>query len=244
MQRAVRLVAQSGAIDVEEMLEAVEFVERVRRRVRRSHMLDLAAGHGLVGLLLLAVNPQVQSVTFVDRAMPASFESLYAALASDPSLGVNLDRVTYFQCDVHELASAVETSSQSRNPWAAQRTPVVIEDVEQLAGQLLLWGRGNALGVVAVHACGALTDSVLVLASLAQAPVAVMPCCYSGTARGTPQAWRRSLGVAMAADMRRSYGLWDAGYECVDFSAVPRAITPANRIIVASSRQQQQQQQR
>ncbi|GFH31984.1 hypothetical protein HaLaN_31125, partial [Haematococcus lacustris] len=29
----------------------------------------------------------VQSVTFVDRAMPASFESLYAALASDPSLG-------------------------------------------------------------------------------------------------------------------------------------------------------------
>jgi len=38
----------------QEVFEAAEFVERVRRRVRRSLMLDLAAGHGLVGVLMAA----------------------------------------------------------------------------------------------------------------------------------------------------------------------------------------------
>jgi len=40
-----------GAIDAKEFFEAVEFYARVRKRVRRPVMLDLACGHGLVGEL-------------------------------------------------------------------------------------------------------------------------------------------------------------------------------------------------
>ena len=40
-----------GAIDAKEFFEAVEFYARVRKRVRRPVMLDLACGHGLVRLL-------------------------------------------------------------------------------------------------------------------------------------------------------------------------------------------------
>jgi hypothetical protein len=43
------------------VLESVEFVERVRRRVRRPLVLDLAAGHGLVGLLLAGAERGVRS---------------------------------------------------------------------------------------------------------------------------------------------------------------------------------------
>ncbi len=39
-----------GAIDAKEFFEAVEFYARVRKRVRRPVMLDLACGHGLVRL--------------------------------------------------------------------------------------------------------------------------------------------------------------------------------------------------
>ncbi len=46
---------------MQEVLEACEFVERVRRRVRRACVVDLAAGHGLVGLLLAAIEPQVRA---------------------------------------------------------------------------------------------------------------------------------------------------------------------------------------
>lgn len=40
-------------------------------------------------------------------------------------------------------------------------------------------GRGH-VGVVAVHACGALTDTALHLAVRLGASVAVLPCCYTG----------------------------------------------------------------
>lgn len=61
----------------------------------------------------------------------------------------------------------------------------------------------HSAGVIAVHACGSLTDRVLELAVAMRAPVAVMPCCYSGTARAAPLAARRALGVALAADLHR-----------------------------------------
>lgn len=44
---------------MQEIFEAAEFVARVRRRVRRPCMLDAAAGHGLAGLMLAAVEQEV-----------------------------------------------------------------------------------------------------------------------------------------------------------------------------------------
>ena len=42
----------------------------------------------------------------------------------------------------------------------------------------------------------------------------------------------KALGRALATDIHRTYRLEAAGYQ-VDWSAIPRAITPMNRIMVA-----------
>ncbi|KAL3912999.1 MAG: hypothetical protein SGARI_000875 [Bacillariaceae sp.] len=97
--------------------------------------------------------------------------------------------------------------------------------------------------VISTHACGSLTDDVLRFAAetatateiSAAASIAVMPCCYTGTDKGTPYSIRRALGVSMAADIKRSYFLQNLGYH-VDFCTIPREITPMNRIIVAEKR--------
>ena len=87
------------------------------------------------------------------------------------------------------------------------------------------------------HACGALTDKVLHFASTINASsIAVMPCCYTGTAEGAPYGVKRMLGVSLAADMRRSFALQECGNYHVDFASIPKSITPMNRIIVAERR--------
>lgn len=57
------------------------------------------------------------------------------------------------------------------------------------------------------------------------------PCCYSGTAKGSPFGVRRAMGVGLAADVDRSYRLAAAGYH-VDWSGIPRVVTPMNRIVL------------
>ena len=105
-----------------------------------------------------------------------------------------------------------------------------------LAGDLLLSDSSDSsVGVVAVHACGALTDAVLQTAVTLGAPVAVLPCCYTGMAAAAPSVLRQSLGVALAADVHRTYALERHGY-VVDWAAIPAAITPMNRILVAAPR--------
>ena len=77
-----------------------------------------------------------------------------------------------------------------------------------------------------------MTDLVLDVAVGLRAPLAAMPCCYTGTAAGAPMGVRRVLGVSMAADVHRMYRLVGQGYHA-DFAAIPRDITPMNRILVA-----------
>ena len=60
-----------------------------------------------------------------------------------------------------------------------------------------------------------------------------MPCCYRYTARMAPRALHSDLGAELASDVARTYRLEAAGYE-VDWSAIPEAISPKNRIIVAT----------
>jgi len=90
--------------------------------------------------------------------------------------------------------------------------------------------------VVAVHACGSLTDSVLSYAtSISAASIAVMPCCYTGTNPQAPYGLKRIFGSSWSSDIARSYLLSSHGYH-TDFSSIPACITPMNRIIVAESR--------
>ena len=88
---------------------------------------------------------------------------------------------------------------------------------------------------MAVHACGRATDRCLAIAAAAGGPVAAMPCCYTGCGQEEPYGVRRMLGKGAAADVGRAYALERAGY-AVDFAAIPRAVTPMNRILVAVPR--------
>lgn len=87
-------------------------------------------------------------------------------------------------------------------------------------------------GYLAVHACGSRTDVCLNLALRQRAPIVVVPCCYSGTGQTEPPALRKSLGVALAADIGRTYRLQAAGYR-VEWDTIPAAVTPMNRVLLA-----------
>ena len=84
--------------------------------------------------------------------------------------------------------------------------------------------------VVSAHACGALTDEVLALASSASARVAVLPCCHDGDANDSAglEGW---LDQALAIDAVRAVGLRDQGYE-VHTQTIPDSITPKNRLLL------------
>ena len=86
--------------------------------------------------------------------------------------------------------------------------------------------------VVSVHACGALTDRVLALATEAKAPLAVLPCCQ---ARGEPLAamlegW---LDAQFALDVARVARLASAGYR-VWTQRIDPEITDKNRLLLAA----------
>lgn len=90
-------------------------------------------------------------------------------------------------------------------------------------------------GVLLVHACGGLTDQGLDRAIASGGPVAAMPCCY-GTARpARVPALTKAFGRAANIDISRSHRLADAGYQ-VDWTHIPRAVTPMNRILVGWNR--------
>lgn len=191
-------LCKTQALDLKEYFEACEFFLRTRKRVRRPILVDLACGHGLVGLLFAAFEPSVERVMLIDAARPPSHDVVAAAVA--------------------EVA-----------PWALAKVSFAEMDIRAS----LPIPATAARGVVSIHACGQLTDAVLLAAASMKATVAVMPCCYTGTSKGSPSGIRRALGVSMAADIDRSYRLQAAGYD-VDWAAIPGAVTRMNRILIGS----------
>jgi hypothetical protein len=90
-------------------------------------------------------------------------------------------------------------------------------------------------GVVGVHACRTNTDRCIDAGVASGGTIAVMPCCHPRTPKGLPPAVRKALGPQLSVDVHRTYRLEAAGY-LVDWSAIPEAITPMNRILVATQR--------
>ena len=89
--------------------------------------------------------------------------------------------------------------------------------------------------VVATHACGALTDVVLSLATAARARVAVLPCCHD-VARCDTGGLLGWLDPALAIDATRAITLRAAGYR-VHTQTIPSAITPMNRLLLGAPEQ-------
>ena len=87
-------------------------------------------------------------------------------------------------------------------------------------------------GVLIVHGCGSLTDIGLGLGISSGGPIAAMPCCYKTATRKSPRGLEHALGRILSTDIARTYRLHDAGYH-VDWAAIPAAITPMNRVLVA-----------
>jgi hypothetical protein len=112
-------------------------------------------------------------------------------------------------------------------PWAADKVRWVEADVSDAAAHL-----APETSVVAVHACGVRTDRALEAAVAVGGPVAVVPCCYKQTAKRAPRALRDALGAELATDVHRTYWLEARGYR-VEWAAIPEAITPMNRVLVA-----------
>jgi len=124
-------------------------------------------------------------------------------------------------------------------PSAAPLAKAMAAAWPRLAGRVTLEERSMAdvpldAGdvVVATHACGALTDTVIERALAARARVALLPCCHdeekcdSGGLRG----W---MDLETAVDATRVARLRHAGYE-VHTQTIPRAITAKNRLVLAA----------
>lgn len=86
--------------------------------------------------------------------------------------------------------------------------------------------------VVSVHACGALTDTVLARASAAGARVAVLPCCHD-LDRHDDGGLRGWLDGPVAVDVARATRLAAQGWR-VWTQTIPAEITPHNRLLMAA----------
>jgi hypothetical protein len=122
--------------------------------------------------------------------------------------------------------AAILEAACAVGPWVQEKIRYVETD---LARAPALLARGTS--IVAVHACGTQTDACISTAIATGGAIAAMPCCYFQTAREAPKAVRDTLGAELSADIHRTYRLEAAGY-AVDWSEIPRAITPMNRILI------------
>jgi hypothetical protein len=78
--RVARAVCQAGCLPRKELYEAWEVARRTRRLFRGGRVVDLAAGHGLLGQLMLILDDSSPEVLIVDPALPPSSTKLHETL--------------------------------------------------------------------------------------------------------------------------------------------------------------------
>ncbi|MFN8061538.1 MAG: methyltransferase [Vicinamibacterales bacterium] len=100
--RIARAVCAARCLPRKELYEAWEMARRVRRVLRGGRIVDLGAGHGLLGQIMLLLDASSPSALLVDPVLPASAAKVHAALAASwPRLS---SRVTFVAAEVHEVA--------------------------------------------------------------------------------------------------------------------------------------------
>ncbi len=114
-------------------------------------------------------------------------------------------------------------------PWVSKKVSYEEVSLERVASDSLV---PPGASVLLIHGCGSLTDIGIDIGIGAGGPIAVMPCCYRTSARVALRGLQYALGRGLATDIARTYHLHERGYH-VDWAAIPRAITPMNRILVA-----------
>ncbi len=75
-----RAVCEASCLPRKELFEAWEVARRVRRRLRGGPVVELAAGHGLLGAILILLDDTTPWARCVDPREPQSHRKLMAAL--------------------------------------------------------------------------------------------------------------------------------------------------------------------
>lgn len=83
LHRLGRAVCKAACLPRKELFESWEMARRVRRRFRGGRVVDLAAGHGLLGQILLLLDDTTPAVVAVDPRLPPSAPRLLEALAEE-----------------------------------------------------------------------------------------------------------------------------------------------------------------
>ncbi len=143
------------------------------------------------------------------------------------SIDRNVSRIIFV--DIKEPRRFQRNVSRLRIPFEVNREGI----------ETLLIPENSAL--IAVHACGMLTDIVLEKATQARIPVAVMPCCYNAhmkqyDLRQSPES--RRLLYAHEKDYYdaiRARFLEEQGYKAQIVQISPR-ITPMNNVLIGIPR--------
>jgi len=207
------VVCRTGILPEKELHECWQMAQIVHRLFPKIlHVADIAAGHGLLGwiLVLLArldVNPIPRTAVAVDIIRPKSADVLAKA----------------FKQNWPDFAEAVHYVEGSIDAVRA--------------------GDGPRTLLVAVHACGSLSDRVLIAAIASGSPVAIMPCCHSlrnqvqtlsvlETLSG--RSVESGAGHPESIDQFRKDVLSSLGYAVSEESIQPE-ITAFHRIIIGST---------
>lgn len=93
--KLARALARRRALPAKELFESFELFERVRRRLRRTQVVDLCCGHGLTGMLFAVFEPRVEQVVLVDQRRPESHATVLDAVAEVAPWAV--EKITYLE---------------------------------------------------------------------------------------------------------------------------------------------------
>lgn len=140
----------------------------------------------------------------------------------------NVEHVTLL--DKYRPASfdAVLAAAISIAPWVEEKVRFVASPLSQTQSHL-----APRTAILAIHACGEMTDQSIEHAISLGGPVALLPCCRDHSAHDSPPVLKQVLGADVAIDIDRTYRLHAAGYH-VRWDQIPPPITPMHRVLIGS----------
>jgi hypothetical protein len=78
--RVARAVCHAGCLPRKELYESWEMARRVRRLFRGGRVIDLNAGHGLLGQIMVLLDDSSPRALLVDKTLPPSSDKLHQVL--------------------------------------------------------------------------------------------------------------------------------------------------------------------
>ena len=112
--RLGRAVCRAGCLPRKELYEAWEVARRVRRLFRGGRVIDLGAGHGLLGQIMLILDDSSPEALIVDKTLPPSSGKVHEALVGHwPRLSGRVSFVATALDGVEVLSGDVVVSSHA-----------------------------------------------------------------------------------------------------------------------------------